>query len=343
LVIGIIVTIIAIAIVALLLGSAPSTATTSPQQTPTATPTRPAGPYRLIIFTGGTGGTYFPVGSKLAEMLNKYAGDIITAEARTSGASVANANALAQGDANMAFIQNDVAYYAYNGLYMFENRKIDMRGVITLYPETIQIVVLADSPIKSIYDLKGKKVAVGATGSGTAVNAEQILKAAGIWDDVEKVYASFSDAANLLKLRQIDAAFVTAGHPTSAIVELSTTTPVRLVAIPDEVYNKLLEQGYRFYVRITVPKETYNGMDSDVQTVAVMAMISVRPDVPEDVVYTMLKTIFDHLDEFRATHAKVSGLSLEKALDGMPIPLHPGAVKFYQEKGIEVPKELLPP
>jgi TRAP transporter TAXI family solute receptor len=362
LIVGIVVMLVILAALALLLTQPPAqtpTPTTSPTATPsptsptsspsptpttppTTTPTTPKPKYRLIIFTGGTGGVYFPVGSKLAEMLNKYAGDAVAAEARTSGASVANANALAQGDANIAFIQNDIAYYAYNGLYMFDKNKVDMRGVISLYPETVQIVVPADSPIKSIYDLAGKKVAVGATGSGVAVNAEQILKAAGIWDKVEKVYAPFTDAANLLKLRQIDAAFVTAGHPTSAIVELSTTTPVRLIPIPDEVYNKLLGEGYRFYTRVVVPKGTYNGLDSDVQTVAVMAIIAARPDVPNDVVYAILKTIFDNIAEFRGAHARVANLSLEKALDGMSIPLHPGAVKFYQEKGLKIPTELLP-
>ena len=330
--------VVVVAVLALLLQPPPTqqpTQTTSPQQTsPPPTQTTPPQKYKVIIFTGGTGGTYFPIGSKLAEMLNKYAGDYISAEARTSGASVANINALDQGDANFAFVQNDIAYYAFNGLYMFEGRKVNIRGVLTLYPETVQIVVLADSPIKTIYDLAGKKVAVGATGSGTAINAEQILKAAGIWDKVEKVYASFTEAANLLKLRQIDAAFLTAGYPTSAVVELSTTTPVRLVAIPDEVYNKLLEQGYKFYVRDVVPKGTYQGMDADVQTVAVMSMIAVRADVPDDVVYRFLKTIVDHIDEFRGVHARVSTFSIEKALEGMSIPLHPGAEKFFRERGL---------
>lgn len=348
LIIGVVVLLVVIIALALLFVQPPAqspTPTTSPTatQTPTTTPTTPKPKYRVIIFTGGTGGVYFPVGSKLAEMLNKYAGDVLAAEARTSGASVANINALAQGDANVAFVQNDIAYYAYNGLYMFDKNKVDLRGVISLYPETVQVVVLADSPIRSIYDLAGKKVAVGATGSGTAINAEQILKAAGVWDKVEKVYASFADAANLLKLRQIDAAFITAGYPTSAIVELSTTTPVRLVSVPDEVYNKLLGEGYKFYVRIVVPKGTYNGMDSDVETVAVMAMIVARPDVPDDVIYTVLKTIFDNLGEFRGAHSRVADLSLEKALEGMSIPLHPGAVKFYQEKGLKIPADLLPP
>ncbi|MFN7105439.1 MAG: TAXI family TRAP transporter solute-binding subunit [Pyrobaculum sp.] len=321
----------------------PTTPPTTPVQTPTPSPapspTPPA--YKFIIYTGGTGGTYYPVGTKLRELVNKYASPM-SADVRTSGASVANANALAAGDGNLAFIQNDIAYYAYHGLYMFEGRKIGLAGVLSLYPETIQIVVLANSPIKSVYDLAGRKVAVGATGSGTAVNAEQILKAAGVWDRVEKVYAAFTEAAQMLKLRQVDAAFVVAGYPTSAVVELATTTPVRLVEIPDEVYQKLRQEGYLFFVRQTVPKGTYNGLDSDVKTLAVMAILVVRSDVPEDAVYHFLKTIDTNLAEFRNAHARVSNFAIENALEGMSIPLHPGAVRFYREKGITIPSELLP-
>ncbi|MFN3804480.1 MAG: TAXI family TRAP transporter solute-binding subunit, partial [Pyrobaculum sp.] len=321
----------------------PTPPPTPPPQTPAPTPAPPPAPpaYKFIIYTGGTGGTYYPVGTRLGELVNKYASPM-SADVRTSGASVANANALAAGDGNIAFIQNDIAYYAYHGLYMFEGRKIGLAGVVSLYPETIQIVVLADSPIKSVYDLAGRKVAVGATGSGTAVNAEQILKAAGVWDRVEKVYAAFTEAAQMLKLRQVDAAFIVAGYPTSAVVELATTTPVRLVEVPDDVYQKLRQEGYLFFVRQTVPKGTYNGLDSDVKTLAVMAIIVVRSDVPEDAVYHLLKTLDTNLAEFRNAHARVSNFAIEKALEGMSIPLHPGAVRFYREKGISIPSELLP-
>jgi len=169
LIVGIVVMLVILAAVALLLTQPPAqtpTPTTSPTATPSptspapspsptpttpqaTTPTAPKPKYRLIIFTGGTGGVYFPVGSKLAEMLNKHAADAVAAEARTSGASVANANALAQGDANIAFIQNDIAYYAYNGLYMFDKNKVDMRGIISLYPETVQIVVLQTAQLRA--------------------------------------------------------------------------------------------------------------------------------------------------------------------------------------------------
>ncbi|RLG88813.1 MAG: C4-dicarboxylate ABC transporter substrate-binding protein [Thermoprotei archaeon] len=295
----------------------------------------PTKPLSIKIYTGGTGGTYYPLGTKLAELITKYSNGKIEATAVTSGASVANAKALDAGDAQVVFIQNDIAYYAHEGLYMFEGNKIEeIRGIATLYPEIIQIVVRADSGIKTLADLAGKKVVVGAQGSGTAVNAEQILKAAGLWDKITPVYADFKTGAQQLKLGQVDAVFYTAGIPTSAIVELSATTPVNLVEVPEDILKKLHDQGYAFYVKVTVPKDTYNGMTKDVTTVAVKAMLAVRADLPEDAVYTITKILFEHLDELKQAHKRAEAIKLEKALDGMSIPLHPGAEKYYKEKGV---------
>lgn len=338
----VVVAVLLIAIAVLLTQRGPGvTVTPTPSPGPgTTTPT----PYEIKIFTGGTGGVYYPLGTKLADMLNRYSGGRITASASTSGASVANARALATGDANLVFIQNDIAFYAYNGLYMFEGNPVKViRGVAVLYPEIVQIVVRADSGIRSLSDLEGKIVAVGAPGSGTAVEAEIILRAAGLWDKITPQYLDFRQASEALKLGQVHAAFIVAGIPTAAVQELAATTPVNLVSIPSDLVEKLKAQGYRFFVPVTVPKDTYNGMTSDVQTLAVLAMLAVRADVPDDVVYMILDIMFKHLDELRAAHARAQAISLEKALEGMPIPLHPGAVKYYRDKGITVPPELLPP
>lgn len=302
----------------------------------------PPAPYKVTIYTGGTGGVYYPLGVKLADLLNKYAGDKITASASSSGASVANARALGSGDANLVFIQNDIAYYAYNGLYMFSEGKIGkIRGLATLYPEIIQIIVRADSGIERVSDLGGKRVAVGAAGSGTAVEAEIILRAAGVWDKITVQNLDFTQAAQALKLGQVDAAFVVAGIPTSAVMELAATTPINLVEIPDELLNTLRQQGYTFFVPYTVPKETY-GLTKDVKTLAVRAMLAISSDVPDDIAYTILKVMFDHIDELRQAHSRAQDISIEKALDGLPIKLHPGAAKYYQDKGITIPSELRP-
>lgn len=295
---------------------------------------------KITIYTGGTSGVYFPLGSKYAELLTKY-GTVVSAEAVTSGASVANAKAIADGNAQAVILQNDVAYYAYNGLYMFDGNPIKkLKGVAALYPETVQFVVRADSDIKSLEDLKGKKVAIGAPGSGTAVAAEQVLKAAGVWDSIEKVNQKFSEAAQSLKLGQVDAAVIVSGIPTPAVNQIAVQTPVRVLPISDDILNKLKGEGYIFYVRQMVPKGTYNGVDADTPTVAVKAMLAVSADLPDDVVYEMTKILYEHVEDLRAVHQKAKLISLDTALDGMSIPLHPGAIKYYEEKGLTIPSEL---
>ena len=304
------------------------------------TTTSPVEKTEITIYTGGTGGVYFPLGSKYAELLTKY-GTVVSAEAVTSGASVANAKAIENGNAQAVIIQNDVAYYAYNGLYMFEDGSIKkLKGVASLYPETVQIVVRADSDIKTFQDLKGKKVSIGAVGSGCAVGAEQVFKAAGVWDSIDKVYMTMSESSQALRLGQIDALVYVSGAPAAAVTQIATQTPVRLIPVSEEILNKLKDEGYIFYVKQVVPKGTYNGLTEDVPTIAVKAMLAVSEDLPDDVVYEMTKILYEHLDELRTVHQKAQAITLDTALDGMSIPLHPGAIKYYEEKGLTIPSEL---
>ncbi len=304
---------------------------------------QPQKTYKIKIFTGGTAGVFYPLGNALAEMLNKYSNGRIEASAQSSGASVANVQALASGDAQLIFVQNDIAYYAFKGIYMFEGKGVSkIRGVATLYPNIIQIVVRADSGIKSLMDLAGKRVAIGAAGSGTAVEATLILKAAGIFDRVTIQNLDFAQASQALKLGQVDAAFIVAGIPTSAVQELATTTPVNLLPVPDDIITTLKSQGYLFFVPVVVPKDTYNGMTNDVKTAAVKAMLAVLSDLPDEAVYMILNIMFTNLQDLQKAHVIAKSISLQTALDGMSIPLHPGAVKFYQDKGITIPSELKP-
>ncbi|WP_175058945.1 TAXI family TRAP transporter solute-binding subunit [Thermococcus sp. 2319x1] len=320
-------------ILVLALGLIVSGCTQKATQTQTTTQAR-----EITIYTGGTEGVYFPLGSKYAEILTKNG---VPAKAVTSGASVANAKAIGDGTAQAAILQNDVAYYAYNGLYMFEGQAIkNIRGVAALYPETVQFIVRADSDIKTLQDLAGKKVAIGAPGSGTAVAAEQVLRAAGVWDSIEKVNQQFSEASQSLKLGQVDAAVIVSGIPTPSVNQIAVQTPVRVLPIPDDILNKLKQQGYIFYVRQVVPKGTYNGVEEDTPTLAVKAMLAVSADLSEDTVYKMTKILFENVDQLRAVHQKAQLISLETALDGMSIPLHPGAIKYYEEKGLSIPEEL---
>jgi hypothetical protein len=289
---------------------------------------------QLTILTGGSAGTYYPIGGAMATAINEYA-EGVKATAVTSGASVTNARKIGNGEAELALLQNDVAYYAYNGLEMFADNPVkNMRGIATLYPEVIQIVTIKESGIKTVYDLKGKKVAVGAPGSGTAVDALQILEAAGIDETNTNIeYRDFKEVADGLKDKTIDAGFIVAGVPTAAVSDVAAVRDVMIVEVPDEIYKKLSEK-YKFYVQHTIPAGTYKGQDEDVKTVAVLAMLVTREDIPEDVIYKVTKAIFEHRDVLVSAHKRAEDITLETALEGMPIPLHPGAEKYYKEKGL---------
>jgi len=298
-----------------------------------------SGGTKITIFTGGTAGVYFPLGSKYAEMLNKHS-DLIDASAVTSGASVTNAKAIGTNECQAALLQNDVSYYALKGTNMFDAPVPELRGVACLYPETIQFVVLADSPINSLADLAGKNVAVGAPGSGTAVACEQILTAAGVWNGITRFDLNFAEAASAIKLGEVDAGFIVAGAPTPAIEELAISSPVRILDIPDNVLSGLLSAGYPFYVRQVIPSGTY-GMSAQSATVAVQAMLAVRSDLSEAVVYDMTKILFTQVEELRTAHTKGNEVTIETALDGMSLKLHPGAVKYYKEAGVNVPASMI--
>jgi len=298
-----------------------------------------AGKTDVTIYTGGTGGTYFPLGSRYAELLNEHSTNI-EASAVTSGASVTNAKAIGTGECQAGLLQNDVAYYARTGTNMFDEAIPELQGVACWYPETIQFVVKADSGINSLADMAGKNVAVGAPGSGTVVACEQILQVAGVWDSITRFDLNFAEAASALKLGEVDAGFLVAGFPTSAIEELAVSEDVRIVEVPDSVLDGLHDAGYPFYVRQTIPSGTY-GMSANVSTVAVQAMLGVGASVDEDVVYEMTKILFEQVDDLRATHTKANDISLESGLEGMSVIVHPGAIRYYEEMGVSVPSDLV--
>jgi len=296
------------------------------------------GKYEITIYTGsGPGSVYFAIGSMLAKVTNKKS-KLIAAKAVTSGASVANCKAIGKGEAQVAIAQNDVTWYAWEGKYQFEGKPIKvLRAIGTLYPEPVQIVVRADSDIKSIYDLKGKKVVVGAAGSGVAATAERVLKAAGIWDQIEPVYQTFEEAAQSLVLGQVDAEFTVIAYPAPAINQIAVKVPVRILDVPDEVVQKLHDQGYPFYVKVTIPAGTYNGMDQDAQTIAVKATLIVHKDLPDEVVYELTKILYENIDDLAKAHQVAKQIDINHAFDGLMVPLHPGAIKYYEEHGITVP------
>lgn len=288
----------------------------------------------LIFTTGGEAGTYYAFGSVLAQYVSNNSDISVTAI--TGNGSQANVEDMDAGDVQLAFCQSDVMSYAYNGTNLFEDLgKIDSFSVVAaLYMEQVQIVT-TNPDIKTVDDLKGKSVSIGARGSGVYFNALDVLGVYGMTeDDIKPVYQSFGDSAESLKDKKIDAAFIVAGAPTTAITDLSTSGPVYLVSIDDEHIDDLLAKS-PYYTAYTVPADTY-GMPEDVQTVAVAAVVLARNDVSEDAIYTFTSTIFDNIDAIAEQHGKGAELSLEFASSITDVPYHPGSAKYFAEKGFDV-------
>jgi len=288
----------------------------------------------MILATGGTSGTYYPYGGAMAQIFNSKIPNMnVTAQA--TGASVENLKLLGQNEAELAIVQNDMLDYAYNGIEAFEGGKIEsLRGIATLYPEIVQIVASPGSGITSVKDMKGKKVSVGAPGSGVEANARQIFDATGLtYNDMNVSYLSFSESADAFKDKHIEAFFVTSGIPNAAIQDITAQNDIVMVSLPDDVI-AALTQKYPFFVEYTIPAGTYKGQTSDVKTVAVMATLATNSKASEDVIYNITKTLFENQPELAQAHAKGAELVLEKAVQGISIPFHPGAEKYFKEKGL---------
>ena len=288
---------------------------------------------KIIFTTGGAQGTYYGFGSVLAGRVSEKTSTTITAI--TSGGSKANIEAMDDGDAQIAFVQSDVGAYAFRGTRLFDYKITDFSTVANLYMEQVQIVTL-DPSIKTVADLKGKNVSVGAAGSGVYFNAVDVLKAYGldIDKDIKPTYQSFGDSVEALQDGKIDAAFIVAGAPTTAVTSLAATKKVYLVGFDDEhIMSLIVESPY--YSKNVITKDTY-GTDDDVTTVAVGAVVIARDDVSEADVYNFMYGVFENIDEITAAHAKGAELNLGFAASYTAVPYHKGAVKYFAEKGMKV-------
>lgn len=290
-------------------------------------------PSQLIIATGGTSGTYYPLGGGIAKIITDNTE--VTATAQTTGGSVENMRLLGAGEVELAFVQNDIADYASNGTMMFDGAAVEnLKGIATLYNETVQIVLPAGSKISSVSDLKGKKVSVGAPGSGVEANAKQILEMYDLaFEDLKTQHLSFGDSVQKIQDGNLDAAFVTAGAPTSAVTELSATKGVKLLNIDQDKIDALIEK-YPFYVKEVIPADTYPEV-TETTTVAVKAMLTVTKDLPEDFVYEMTKSLFENTDQLVAINKKAESITMENAVKGMSLDIHPGALKYFEENGLK--------
>ncbi|NMM25987.1 MAG: TAXI family TRAP transporter solute-binding subunit [Glaciimonas sp.] len=288
----------------------------------------------INVLTGGTSGVYYPMGVALSQIYAKAMPDVKTSVQATK-ASAENLNLLQAGRGELGFTLGDALSDAWKGDAEagFKTPLRKLRGLAGIYPNYIQIVASADSGIKTLADLKGKRIAVGAPKSGTELNARAIFKAAGLaYKDFAKVeYLPFGESVELMKNRQLDATLQSAGLGVSSLRDLATSVKIVVVPIPADVVSKVGDPAYQSGV---VPANTYEGQTTNVPTAYVQNFLVTHEGVPTDTVYKMTKSMFENLDHLTAAHAAAKSIRKETALVGMPLPLHPGAVKYYREIGL---------
>ena len=299
---------------------------------PTAAPA-PAGE-KLTMGTGGESGTYYAFGGVLANYIGQNSD--LSINVVSTGGTAANITGIHNGLYDLATVQSDVSTYAYFGTNSFEGNAIsDFRVLGALYAETVQIVT-CNSALTSVADLKGKSVCVGDVGSGTYFNTVDVLAAYDMTlDDITPVYQSFGDSTESIKDGKIDAAFICAGAPTNAVVDLATSKSVYLISIDGEHMSKLLA-SCPWYASLTIPAGTYSGFDQDAVTITVKATLVAKASLSDDAAYKIVSTIFNNTEAIAGLHGKGAELSLKFATEGIAVPFHPGAAKYYAEKGITV-------
>lgn len=293
------------------------------------------GKQELSFATGGTSGTYYPLGGSIANVWNNKI-ENVNVTIQPAGASVENINRVANGEVDIVLAMNNIADDAFNGNgESFAKPLKNFKAVGVVYPEVMHVVTTKKSGIKSVADLKGKSINPGPPGSGTYVTAMKILEAYGLSEsDYTANPGSFSDAVAGLKDGNIDAAFAVLSFPASAVKEVSTTNPVTIIPIDGSGFDKV-QALVPFAAKFAITGGEYNGQDTDATTVTLQAVMYVKEDLSDDVVYNLTKNMYENTDAIAEGHARGKQIKLENALKGITTPVHPGAQKYYDEKGIK--------
>jgi uncharacterized protein len=288
------------------------------------------------IATGGTGGVYYPMGGGLAAVLSKKVPGM-SATAEVTGGSVDNLKLIGSGKPYMAFTMADAAKDAMDGKDKFSGRKVDVKTLLVLYPSRMHVVTTEASGIKTMKDLKGKRVSTGSPGSATEVMAFRLLEAAGLDKDkdVRRERLGVAESVNAVKDRKIDAFFWGGGLPTAAVTDLANTPGTKIVMIDHaDAVDSMNKKYGNLYFRNTIPKSTYSGMAGDSKNASVMNILVVNGQMPEEEAYKITKAVFDNKEELVRTHREYESVKLEnQKTDATPLPFHPGALKYFKEKG----------
>jgi TRAP transporter TAXI family solute receptor len=290
------------------------------------------------IATGGTGGTYYPLGGMLAQLISNKAvvdGKKISATAESAGASVANVKLLGNKDIESAFVAADILDAAYNGKGQFNGSPIkNVRALGALYPETVQLIAKADSGINSVKDLKGKSVSSGSPGSGQYQLLTDLLTVYGLKrSDIKEDLSSFTQAVDKIKDGNLDATLITAGVPTAAVTDFAQSHALKVVPLSGAEIGELLKQQ-PYYTKVQLPANSYKGQAAPVDTLAVMAVWSTYAEVPDNVAYEVTKALYENVAIMGQVHVQGKNINLATAMAVGTAPIHPGALKYYKEKGI---------
>ncbi len=296
---------------------------------------------QLSIATGGTGGVYYPMGGGLAEVIGNHV-EGYDATAEVTGASVENMGLIATGDADLALALGDTVQQAYQGTGRFEGQQLPMiRGLASMYANMVQIVTLADSGITSLEDLEGARVSVGAPGSGTEVNARQILNANGItYDDIEEQRLNFNETADALANGDIDAGFWSVGAPTSSILNLATTHDIRMIEL-SEAQIAAAQAESPIFASTMLAGDIYDGVP-ETRVIGVPNVLAVSSEMSADLAYEITRAMFENVSELRAVHPAANQTTVDFTMAATPVPLHPGAIRYYEETGADIPDDLRP-
>ncbi|MBQ7585493.1 MAG: TAXI family TRAP transporter solute-binding subunit [Desulfovibrionaceae bacterium] len=290
---------------------------------------------RLTFATGGTSGVYFPLGGAIAQVLSAKSNGSIYITAQASGASGENIRLIESGDADMAIVQNDVADAAYHGKAPFKDKYTHARAIARLYPEYLHVVASLDSKVAKMADFKGKKVSVGARGSGNELNCRQIFNIFGLsYKNLNPIFLPYGETAEQFKDRQLDGFIFTIGTPNPAIQDITTAQQVRFIPLEGADIDKVVKQ-FPYLVKDAIPAGTYKGQDKPIPTLSVQAILIVSDKMSDEVAYNLTKSLFENVPELAKAHNKASEISLKHAFDGITIPFHPGAEKYFKEKGLK--------
>lgn len=291
------------------------------------------------IATATTGGVYYPLGNAMAQLFNQKIQNV-KASAQATAGTPQNILLMEKKEAEVAFAQNGVAYYAYNGQEMFKDKPVkSIRSITHLYPNVMHFVVRADSGITSLKQLEGKKFVPGAVGSATEINSREILGLYGLdyrgKKNIKVDYLGYTEAADALKDGHTDGIQIAGGIPTAAVMDAASTVKIKLVSLEPEMVQKLIKE-MPWYYEVIIPKGTYMGQTEDVRTVAVANILICRQDLSEDLVYNMTKAIYENNQALVNAHKAAKDIILKDAQNGLTVPLHPGAEKYYKEKGLAI-------